>query len=1052
MDERKIASAEKDANTQRVVWGTLILNGILLLVFGYALTSTIQGEMSLISYLAAAAFLLVILIDIASIILVFRQRYELGLKLTYYSLLVLAVVVVSLFQGRALPASILVMIVAMIGITLLFSSGSRRWYSYAVAVALLALWVIEWMNPAWRQSTDMAQAGPIGAVAFGVIFGIFLLSQSWRFISKSLQLKVTFLAGAILAGVSIALIAYSTITAQQIAIKTAEDKALAFTSAQARLIRADTEIPLDTARALAQALTAAKDPENTYRNLSRSQVNSILRQILIENPTFLGIDTLWEPNAFDGQDAFYRGAVGHDLTGRFIPYWVRNDDGSVNLVPLENYETPGIGDWYVIPRQTKTETVIAPLIYPINGVDTVMATFVVPIVYEDKFYGIVGVDAPISFVQNILDNVNLYEGKASAFLMNSDGTLIGVGKTPQMVNKPATEVLPDFADLEAKIKAGEDFISLSPDGQSLRAFAKVDIGRTDDHWVFGLIIPFSEITAPATTEAIRQGGIGATLILLGVILLWFLSGQIVLPLRNLTAVANEVSRGNLNVAAKVQTTDETGLLATAFNLMITQLRETFATLEQRVAERTAKMERRNLDLALATEIGQTVSEVREINDMLKDAAEIIRTFFGLYYVQVYLVNEAQSELTLQFGTGEVGAELMSRRHRLPLNTDSINGRAAITKRSVVIADTSTSNTFRPNPLLPNTRSEVAVPLMVGQKLVGVLNVQSETIGLLTEDALLAFEPMAGQMAVAIQNSKLVAETEQARAEVESLARRLTRAGWEEYLDAIHKPEQSGFVFEQNNITSFIGQKVPAEGAYIAPIEVTGEALGSLVVELHGTSPTSQTDELINTVAKQVSQQIESLRLLESAERFRYEAEQASRRLTHEGWKEYMDAGSTKGISYVYDLNEVHAYEQDKTSQLENNGINLPIKVRDESIGKIVIKDADANDSEAVGIANAVAERLGAHIEGLRLALQTEQALSATKKQAQREQALRQITNAVRSSTDPATILRTAARELGSILGRQTYVQLETTGSDSAAVIEDQPVLPVKLPNADGGVG
>jgi GAF domain-containing protein len=485
-----------------------------------------------------------------------------------------------------------------------------------------------------------------------------------------------------------------------------------------------------------------------------------------------------------------------------------------------------------------------------------------------------------------------------------------------------------------------------------------------------------------------------------------------------------------------------------------------------VAERTAKMERRNLDLALATEIGQTVSQVRAINDMLKDAAEIIRTFFGLYYVQVYLSNESQTELVLQFGTGEVGAELMQRGHRLPLNEDSINGRAAVTKRSVVIANTANSAFFRPNPLLPNTHSEVAVPLLVGDTLVGVLDVQSEDADLLTEDALLAFEPMAGQMAVAIQNARLIAETQQARAEVESLARRLTHAGWEDYLDAIHKPESSGFVFEQDNVTPLTGQeKSPAENALVASIEVTGEKLGSLVVEFERASSISQTDELINTVARQVSQHIESLRLLDSAERFRYEAEQASRRLTHEGWQEFMEDSATKGAGYVYDLREVRSSAPDETEKAEMAGVSLPLKIRDEAIGKVILHGVDANDIESVEIANVVAERLSAHIEGLRLALQTEKALSTTKKQAQREQALRQITSAVRGSTDPATILRTAARELGAIMGRQTVVQLETATHevhnnqahvsadlmpDSAMTNENRYVPSVESSNGDDG--
>jgi GAF domain-containing protein/HAMP domain-containing protein len=880
---------------------------------------------------------------------------------------------------------------------------------------------------------------------------LLVIRQSWGVIAKSLRLKITVWTGATTVILAIILIAYSTITAQQTAIKSAEEEALAFAAAQAQLVRANSELPLDTARALAQALTAAKDPENTYRNLSRSQVNAILKQVLTENSSFLGTYTLWEPNAFDGQDSFYRGKEGHDLTGRFIPYWVRNDDGSINVYPLEDYETAGKGDWYILPRLTKQEVIIAPLVYPIEGVDTVMASFVAPVIYNNKFYGIAGVDAPIAYVQDIVDNTTLYDGKAEAFLITSNGTIIGYRNRPELTNRHITEVIPDyFATSQARVVAGQAFTDISPDGQYLRVFTPVSLGRSGTHWSFALVIPFSEITSAATASAVRQGVIGILLTLMGLVFLWFLSGQIVRPIHALTTTANAVTQGNLNVAADVRAADETGLLANAFNLMITQLRETFGTLEQRVAERTAKMERRNLDLALAAEVGQSVSQVRALNEMLSDAAEIIRAFFGLYYVQVYLANENQTELVLQFGTGEVGADLMQRKHHLPLNSDSINGRAAVTKRSVVISDTANSDIFRPNPLLPNTRSEVAVPLLVGNTLVGVLDVQSEKAGLLNEEALLAFEPMAGQMAVAIQNARLVAETQEARAEVETLVRRLTHAGWEEYLDAIHKPESTGFVFQQNNVTPLTSQETPAEDALVAPIQVTGESLGNLVVELQGTSPISRTDELINTVARQVSQHIESLRLLESAERFRYEAEQASRRLTHEGWQEYKDANAAKDTGYTYNLNEVVPSKQDEIAQMEESGISLPLKVHDEAIGKLIIQGVEAGDSEAIGIANAVAERLSAHIEGLRLAMQTEKALSTTKKQAQREQALRQITSAVRGSTDPTVILRTAARELGSILGRQTVVQLATAVTDSAAPQDNESVSPAESLNADGG--
>ena len=1005
------------------------LGAIFLILFG--LFSAAGGLLKLDAafwqgYVLTGVPILVLTLGLVSLALLRRGKILQGVSLIFAGNLLLPLTASLLQDGLGWAIFVYALTSSAIFLWQITPLALRRRAVGAALLALAFIALMERLNPSIRASAanELAIFFYGASAVLTAAFAIQAAIQARNIIFARLQLKIAFWTGATLAVVSLILIAYSGITARQSAIETAQQEALAYAASQANRVRADAEVPLDMVRALAQALTAAKDPENTYRNLSRSQVNAMLRQVLIENPNFLGVSTLWEPNAFDGQDAFYRGKEGHDLTGRFLPYWVRGDDGNIKVIPLEQYETVGVGDWYILPRLTKREVVIAPLVYPIQGVDTVMATFVAPIVFENKFYGIVGMDAPIAYIQDVVDAVNIYDGKADAFVINSSGKIIGFRNKPEMAGRLISEAIPDyFSGYQVRVAGGQSFVSVSEDGQSLLVFSAINLGRAGSRWSFGLIIPFSEITAPATASALRQGAIGAALTLIGLALLWLLSAQIARPVRDLTAVANAVSQGNFEVAARVKTADETGTLANAFNFMITQLRETFNTLEQRVAERTAQIERRNLDLALAAQVGQSVSQVRGVDDMLKDAAEIIRQSFGLYYVQIYLVNESRTELVLQFGTGEAGAELMRRRHRLPLNMNSINGRAAVTQKSIVIPDTAAAEFFLPNPLLPNTRSEAAVPLLAGDTLVGMLDAQSEQPGHLNEETLLAFEPMAKQIAIAVQNARLVAETQAAHAEVEALLRRLTREGWREYLDGVHKPEKTGFVFEQDRIAPLSGEIPPKEDALVVPISVTGETLGSLTVEIEGKPFIRQSEELLQAVARRVSEHIENLRLLESAERYRAQAEEASRRLTHEGWRDYLAAKAAASRGFIYDLNQVRPYERDEIRQVEERGISLPLKVRGESIGKLIIQDVDQHDEEAVELAGAVAERLSAHIESLRLSLQTEQALAATRRQAQREQALRQITSAVRGSADPAVILRAAARELGSILGRQTVVRL-----------------------------
>ena len=521
----------------------------------------------------------------------------------------------------------------------------------------------------------------------------------------------------------------------------------------------------------------------------------------------------------------------------------------------------------------------------------------------------------------------------------------------------------------------------------------------------------AEALLPVTnaTRAALLSALGALLAagLLAVVVAQFLTG----PITRLTQAAEKVSSGDLQARAPVESRDETGVLAGAFNTMTAQLEKTLTGLESRVAERTTS-------LVLAAEVGRSVSQVRDLGLMLKDAAEIIRSRFDLYYAQVYLTNPAQNALLLQAGTGTVGAELVGRGHRLPLNTASINGRAAVEKHSVVISDTAASTNFRPNPLLPDTKSEMAVPLMVGEIVVGVLDLQSEKPGTLNQDILSAFEALAGQLAIAIQNANLLAETEKARAEVEAQARRLVRKNWEEHLDAIHQPEHTGFIFEGNKITSLADatdiQTPDESNAITAPITITGESLGTLVVEMDAQNLTTQNTELVNSVALQVAQQIENLRLLESAERYRSEAEQAARRATIEGWKEYVESKSGESLGYLYDTNEVRPHKELQVS--DESAMTLPIKAREETVGKLSVMGLESHDSEALDLASAVAERLGAHIENLRLFEETKRGQIELDKRARELAAVAEVSSVSAKELDIqkmlATVVQLTQRKFG----------------------------------------
>jgi signal transduction histidine kinase len=457
-------------------------------------------------------------------------------------------------------------------------------------------------------------------------------------------------------------------------------------------------------------------------------------------------------------------------------------------------------------------------------------------------------------------------------------------------------------------------------------------------------------------------------LLIASVLAFYLGRQFTNSLTNLTIVASQIALGDLTARAQVRSRDEIGTLATVLNGMTAQMRDAFNAMEQRVAERTH-------DLELASEVGRAMTEkVANLPELLSQAVELIRSRFDLYYTQIYMADSSGQNLNLRAGTGHVGEELLRRRHHLPISSGSLNGRVAADRTALIVGDTLKSGTFLPNPLLPLTRSEMAVPLIANGKILGVLDMQSERPDTFRESNLPAFQVLAGQLAIAIQNAALFQQAEEARLEVEAQANRLTSSGWQEFLNAIDRSENIGYVYSQNEVQPFMETEgsVP-ENTLALPIEIAGANVGEirLVDEANRQWTTTETQIVRATVAR-VGQHIENLRLLAQAERYRAEAEQVSRRLTSEGWDEYLKTRHELAAGYIYDKNQVQPFNKNKPNTASQPAISHPIVVHDQPIGELIV-DADQRDgTHAAEIVAAVAQQLSEHIENLRLLEQTEQ--------------------------------------------------------------------------------
>jgi signal transduction histidine kinase len=233
------------------------------------------------------------------------------------------------------------------------------------------------------------------------------------------------------------------------------------------------------------------------------------------------------------------------------------------------------------------------------------------------------------------------------------------------------------------------------------------------------------------------------------------------PLRQLASFADQVGSGNLE--ATIDRTDfegEIAVLADSLTTMTARLRDLIHNLESKVKERTR-------DLQIAADVSRQITRVLDLELLLPELVEKTRQGFGLYYVSVFLYDPQREELTLEAGTGREGALLKSEAKSFHINArPSLVAQVAREREAEIINDTEESTIHSFNPHLPDTRAEAAFPMLVSDELVGVLDLQSETVGRFQEAEVRIFATLAEQIAIAVRNAQLYREQEYVAQELE----------------------------------------------------------------------------------------------------------------------------------------------------------------------------------------------------------------------------------------------------------------------------------------------
>lgn len=259
---------------------------------------------------------------------------------------------------------------------------------------------------------------------------------------------------------------------------------------------------------------------------------------------------------------------------------------------------------------------------------------------------------------------------------------------------------------------------------------------------FGPLNRFAGVLVAIALSAVAVSALGVV----------FFTGRITGPLQALTEVAMRMAGGDLSSTVKVDRNDEIGLLAEAFNGMSSELRGLYHDLERKVEARTQQ-------LAAAAEVGRAATSILSTDELLRRAVDLIRDRFGYYHVSVFLLDEAGENAVLQEATGEVGAQLKARHHQLAVGSHSLIGWVTANRKPRITLDVGEDAVYFQNELLPDTRSEAALPLRVGDRLIGALDVQSRALNAFNQADIEVLQVLADQLATAIENGRLFARQE-----------------------------------------------------------------------------------------------------------------------------------------------------------------------------------------------------------------------------------------------------------------------------------------------------
>ncbi len=515
-----------------------------------------------------------------------------------------------------------------------------------------------------------------------------------------------------------------------------------------------------------------------------------------------------------------------------------------------------------------------------------------------ELVGVVGLDVTLTDMAANVEATRVLES-GYTFLMDQDGQSVALPEQGYRdilgrfsAVDEAIAVLSDtstpFAAVISEMLAGRSgFQKVDLDGEVLYvAYAPLE----NSGWSLGTVTREAEVLAAVmnlqnqvegtSQELVRNRilPISALIFVMVVLLGLIVSWRLVNPIRKLAGAAQEVAGGQWNAEIPQTRNDEIGLLGRAFASMTRQLQTQFEELENRVESRTRDLSRKTAQLEAASQVAREAAAIRDLDQLLERVTHLISEKFGFYHAGIFLLDEAREYAVLRAASSDGGRIMVARGHRLKVGEVGIVGYVAGRTRPRIAFDVGEDAVYFHNPDLPQTRSEMAIPLKSQERVIGVLDVQSVEASAFTRDDVEILQVLADQVALAVDNARLITETRQAIAELNRTYTQQSLLAWSERL----QDRPAGFTFtrlgviptEQSQMD--LGNDVPKLGVsleedggshLVAPIVVHGQVLGG--IRLHrekGEYPWSEEElRVVEQAISQIGPALENARLLEEAQ-------------------------------------------------------------------------------------------------------------------------------------------------------------------------------------------